>query len=306
MKIFVSIAAYRDKLLWDTVESAISHSHDPSKLHFAIVDQGDTPYNVKKHTYADQISYLHINPQYSRGPCWARSLALSFYSDEDYVLQIDAHTIFDKNWDIKLIDQLTYCQTLSNKCILSAYPHAFEITNTGIKKFKQQNIVNVLRPKHKGKMLSNDPTFNFEGHSISSESPIKGFHIAGGFIFAPGNYFLEIPYDSSLYFTGEEQNLAIRSYTHGWDIYHVPIVPIYHLYYRAGNRPLHWDQQDDSSRLTKWVKLNEKSKKRMCDLLYHGKNLGAYGLGNIRTLQDFAEFSGIDYDNKFVTEKYPR
>lgn len=306
MKIFVSIAAYRDKLLWDTVESAISLSNDPSRLHFAIIDQADTPYNVKSHPNAKQITYLHINPEFSRGPCWARSMALSFYSDEDYVLQIDSHSVFDMNWDTKLIDQLTYCQTLSSKAILSGYPHAFEITSTGIKKFKQSGIVNVMRPILTGAIPNSDPSFNFEGHSIKSESPIKGFHIAGGFIFAPGNFFLEVPYDYALYFTGEEQNLAVRAFTHGWDIYHVPIMPIYHLYYRAGNRPLHWDYQDDNDRLIKWTKLNEKSKQRMRDLLYHNKNLGAYGLGNMRTLQDFAEFSGIDYINKFVTSKYPK
>jgi len=32
MKIFVSIASYRDKLLWQTVESAISNSKNPSNL----------------------------------------------------------------------------------------------------------------------------------------------------------------------------------------------------------------------------------------------------------------------------------
>lgn len=302
MNIFVSIASYRDKFLWQTVDNAIQNSSDPSKLHFAIVDQSDSEYQIK----SDQITYIHINPKFSRGPCWARSLALSFYNNEDFVLQIDSHTVFDDNWDRKLIEQLLQCSTVSSKCLLSIYPFAFNIVNGDINKFNQPGIVNVLRPKHLGRLSENDPTFNFEGHSIKSSSPIKGFHIAGGFIFAPGSFFLEIPYDHNLYFIGEEQNLAVRAFTNGWDIYHTADVPVYHLYYTKENRHLHWDKEDDSIRPFRWTELDMRSKQRMCDLVYNKKNLGAYGLGNVRTLEEFAEFSGIDYINKFVKEKYPR
>jgi hypothetical protein len=33
-----------------------------------------------------------------------------------------------------------------------------------------------------------------------------------------------------------------------------------------------------------------------------GARLGAYGLGNVRTLAQFATFSGLDYANKVITE----
>lgn len=302
MKIFVSIASYRDNLLWQTVDSAISNSKNSSSLHFAIVDQTESEYQLR----SNQVTYIHIHPKFSRGPCWARSLALSYYNNEDFVLQVDSHTVFDEDWDTKLIDQLLHCTTLSNKCLLSAYPFGFNILKDKINKFSQPGIINVLRPKISGKMSDKNPNIDFEGHSIKSSIPIKGFHIAGGFIFAPGNFFIEIPYDPSLYFLGEEQNLAVRSFTHGWDIYHTSDVPLYHLYYNKGNRPLHWDVEEDSERYIKWTTLNKQSEQRMSDLIYNGKNLGAYGLGNTRTLKDFAEFSGIDYVNKFITEKYPR
>lgn len=303
MKIFVSIASYRDKFLWQTIENAIDCSSDPSRLHFAIVDQSDSEY--QKITSA-QITYIHLNSKFSRGACWARSLALSCHNNEDFVLQIDAHTIFDENWDIKLIDQLSKCLELSNKCVLSAYPFAWNIKNGENIKQPQPGIVNVLRPKFSGPLPDHDPTFSFEGHSIKSSIPIKGFHIAGGFIFAPSNFFLEVPYDHALYFIGEEQNLAIRAFTRGWDIYHTLDVPLYHLYYSKENRHLHWDVEDDQLRQFRWTELDKKSKQRMCDLVYNNKDLGVYGLGNVRTLHEFSEFSGIDYINKFVTEKYPR
>ena len=32
--------------------------------------------------------------------------------------------------------------------------------------------------------------------------------------------------------------------------------------------------------------------------MINGKDMGAYGLGRVRTMQEYTEFSGIDYFNK--------
>ena len=300
MTIFVTIVSYKDNLLWNTVNNCIAKCSDPSSLRFGIIDQSEYVHNVDQHPACDRITYLHIDPQFSRGPCWARSIALSFYNNEDYVLQIDSHTVFDKNWDLLLIRQLKECQEFSEKCILSTYPQAFNITEKGIKKNKLSGITTVLKPKNNATISEDDPSFSFIGYNVKSDKPILGSHVAGGFIFCPGNFFLEIPYDPSLYFIGEEQNIAIRAWTHGWDIYHPPDSPVYHLYYSEGNRTLHWDAEDDVKRLIKWTNLHHNSKVRLSNLLFQNKNLGIYGLGNIRTLEDFAKFSGIDYLNKTI------
>ena len=48
-------------------------------------------------------------------------------------------------------------------------------------------------------------------------------------------------------YTAEEQAYALRLYTHGWDIFHMSGLPLYHLYNNAESgappRPLHWDEQ---------------------------------------------------------------
>ena len=57
----------------------------------------------------------------------------------------------------------------------------------------------------------------FEGVGVEVDTPVAGFHVAGGCVFAPGRIVNEIPYDPLLYFHGEEQALALRAWTRGWD-----------------------------------------------------------------------------------------
>ena len=113
-----------------------------------------------------------------------------------------------------------------------------------------------------------------------------------------------MPYDPYLYFHGEEQSLAIRAYTRGWDIFHPTWVPLYHLYKEA-NTPHdthHWHGQVDQQRAFTSAYLTERAKQRLTRLLTGGGLPGAYGLGQVRSLQDYATFSGIDYLNKVITE----
>jgi hypothetical protein len=142
----------------------------------------------------------------------------------------------------------------------------------------------------------------FEGHPVDVDWPVPGFHVGAGCLFAPGRFALDFPYDPALYFHGEEQSLALRLYTHGWDIFHPPGMPIYHLYNDANSvdrRPLHWDQEEDAARRVKWTELEGISRQRLAAIV-GGAPLGVYGLGRERSLADFAAFSGIDYARRRV------
>lgn len=302
-KIFVAIASYRDKLLLNTINDCIYNCSDLSRLYFGVVDQNEERLDLSSHPLSDQITYININPIFSRGPCWARSIVHSLYNNEDYVLQIDSHTIFDKGWDIKLIDNLSDCKKKNNKTVLSGYPPAFEIVDDKFVKRPLHKYALVFRPKEDSKLEDNNPVLIFKSHCIETDNSIPIFHIAGGFVFSTGNFFQDVPYDPLLYFHGEEQNLAIRAWTKGWDIYAYPGIPLYHLYHNSEKliRPLHWDEDLDKNRPVRWYKLQEKARDRMAKLLYYNNLEGSFGLGTERSLEDFAKFSGIDYKNKTIT-----
>jgi len=128
--------------------------------------------------------------------------------------------------------------------------------------------------------------------------PLPAFHVGAGCLFAPGRIVQEVPYDPWLYFHGEEQAMAVRLYTQGWDLFHMPGLPVHHLYNDANSgappRPLHWDAQEEAQRDVPWWTYEQRARARLAALV-GGRDLGIYGLGQARSLAQFAAFSGIDY-----------
>ena len=240
---------------------------------------------------------------------------MSLYNDEDYFLQVDAHTVFEQDWDENLIKSLEKCMELSPKPLLSSYPPQFRMENGKPVTQRYDNyvvktvVVNEQWPTEYG---GDDMVLHFRANvRINTAEPVLGFHIAGGFVFTLGKFVYEVPYDPHLYFQGEEQNISVRAYTHGWDIYHTSAPPMYHLYATAkegvpdlehNQRETHWVKSKDDLRREKWWELDRRSRMRLTDLLHRGKDLGAYGLGKERTLKDFADFCGIDYINKTISD----
>lgn len=303
--IFISLASYCDVLLKSTIQSAYDNACFPDRLVFGVVEQAsitslaELPEHIQK-----QIKYVLIDPVQARGVCWARSLVQSLYADEDWFLQVDAHTLFDKHWDVQLIASWMDCLKASRKPVLSSFLHAFEIVNGEFQKhvYTENVIANIVtKDTAFGKSLA-DLAFN--SVFVDANAPIRGFHAAAGFIFAPGSFVYSVPYDPHMYFYGEEHSLSLRAFTHGWDIFHPRKLPLYHYYYTPNmevKRVHHWGDQD-ANRNEKWWALDERAKLRF-ERLITGPALGVYGLGDVRTVEDYAEFSGIDYKNRVVHPK---
>ncbi|PWE19504.1 GlcNAc-transferase family protein [Aliarcobacter skirrowii] len=307
-KIFISIASYCDDMLEFTIKSAYKNAKNKDNIIFGIVDQNyvSNREHIKSFEFSNQIRYCHIFPDDSLGVSWARHLAFSLYDNEEYFLQIDSHTYFEENWDENLINQYKTLSEKSSKPIISTYPYGFTIDdNNEINCIKQSGkYVLVLRPKKELTLTEDNLVLQFRGEHILSDRAILGSHIAAGFIFAKGNFIEEIPYDPYLYFHGEEQSLAIRSYTKGWDIYHPKWIPLYHLYKKSGTKydTHHWSGEITKKRDFEWIYLQKRAKNRIKKLILGELNSSIYGLGNIRTIQDYINFSGIDYFNFSIND----
>ena len=315
MKLFVSVAAFCEPYLLFTLSDAIKKASNPELIVFGVVDQH--PINRKGDIVSAipniNLRYLHINPLETRGVSWARSMVFSLFQDEEFVLQIDSHTFFEDNWDTILYHQhamLLGKSTLDNpiKPIISTYPYGFEF-NDG-KPVINVNVgtetVLVLRPHHETSLSDDCAKLRFRAEHVFTKEPVLGCHIAGGFLFASGELLSEVPYDPYLYFHGEEQSIAIRAWTHGWDIYHLLKIPLYHLY-KIPNTPHtthHWHPNWDAQRDFKSTELLKSSSKRLADLLYQRKDLGIYGMGTVRSLSEYAKFCGINYLDKTIVRQY--
>lgn len=309
MKIFISIASYQDPLLKTTILSAFEKAHMPQNLHFAVCDQSTKSIDIVSLGPDIKISYEHINPHLSEGPCWARHRIQGMYQNEDFFLQIDSHMQFEEKWDEYLIGYITKIQSESlddnTLPIITCYPRAFDVIDldSGVYKLHDED-KSTQTIAYREDSLFLKGAFSRQIGASSSTEITHGYLIAAGCLFAPGTLIKDVPYDPDFYFYGEEISLMLRAFTRGYGIYHIPSVPIYHLYADITNlkRKLHWDEEEDSAREVKWHKREENSIKRLTNLI-NGSIKGVYGLGEKRDLKDYESISGIDLKNRIVKNR---
>ncbi|MGL4728903.1 MAG: GlcNAc-transferase family protein [Bosea sp. (in: a-proteobacteria)] len=301
--IFVSIASFCDPYLQFTLKSLFLSSSGKFNINVALIDQS-TDNNLQwlsQQKWFNKIKYIQLHPLYSQGVSWARSIAFSAYYDEEYVLQIDSHTYFDQNWDTALVEQLDFLQSLTPKAIYTTYPPPFKFdeNNQPYKTLKPARTVYWMRPKPDQTIAKDNFNLEFYTDHVFEADFTISCNIAAGLIFTSGDFIHDVPYDPYMYFLGEEQNLTIRAFTRGWTMYN-PMhdnIPIYHFYRNPGEAhpTQHWNQELERVRIIKFSEFQERSKKRLCDLLLGNRGNQPFGLGAASTLKDFADQTGIDY-----------
>lgn len=305
--IFVSIAAYCDPLLRFTIDSARSQAADPSRVFVGVVDQSPAGQWLRLHDEwaLGHLRWTRVDALESRGPCWARALAMALYQGEDWFLQVDSHTWFEPGWDDALLRQAARCREANPRSILSCYPNPFRLVNGQPVADRVTSRVLAFIVSDRATFGRDDPVLGFECVPVDSHEAVPGFHLAAGCLFAPGGIVGELPYDPAIYFHGEEQSYALRAWTRGWSIWHVPGMPMYHLYTAPGTspRPMHWSPETDARRAIRAGELDAASRRRLRALLWDGADLGVYGLGRERTLADYAAFSGIDYAARTIAPR---
>jgi hypothetical protein len=304
--IYVAIASYKDTRLLDTIVNMLERAKYPENIYIGIVEQEDVNKRlVIKEEWRDTIRYIGINPEESRGCCWARSITNTLYRGEKWHLQIDAHMLFGQDWDLWMINTLAAVQHINPKSIVSAFSTAFYIKDGQVALEAINAGINTTAIKVNTTFEPNSYLLHTEPGYLISGAPVKACTLLAGFIFTSGNWIQEIPYDPNFYFSGEEQGLAIRSYTHGWDIFSPPAAPIYHLYdnpLSSERRPRRENPENDKVAHEKAASLLALAEKRLSRLI-EGEDLGVYSLGKVRTLEEYAAFSGIDYKAKTVSPK---
>jgi hypothetical protein len=150
------------------------------------------------------------------------------------------------------------------------------------------------------KEFDRDGMFTMVGRGINVEDapkkPIPGVFCSACFLLAPSAVIREVPYDPNLYFLGEEITLAVRLWTHGWDLFYPNITVLYTNWDRK-YRKTHFEDHRD------WGSLNRRSHQRVHYLL-NGElptdsaalqDIENYGLGSVRTLEQYQRYSGVDF-----------
>jgi len=302
-RIKVLLSSYRDPRCAQTLDNLFKRAKDPSRVYVGVVDQQHA--NTDKFDclalycamhapgpcpHAEQIESLQVDASQpgNQGPIWARAIGSQLVRDEDeFCMQTDAHMDFRNDFDELLLK--TFAMTGNEYAVLSTYVGNIrtDVNQQG------ENIIGL--PRHEIPILCNTVQGAygaFRNDQAGATSCLKGPVLSAlwgaGLSFSKCHFERTVPNDPGLagLFDGEEFSRALRAFTNGYDIYvpHRPIV--YHNYGEGtgveGGQDWHSNGDMSGQRLLK---------------LQHGEitiDGDRYGLGKLRTVEQFQQFSGID------------
>ena len=283
MRLFVSIAAYRDPELLPTVRDLVAKAAAPGALTVAILNQDDAPVPAEAWPAGPRYRLETCAPAESRGVCWARARLQGLYDGEDYSLQLDSHHRFLPGWDEVLVRELARCPSADP--LLSAYLPWYRPGKNGEgDRFAPLDGGRLVFSHWDGEGIAN---FKAPVIEATADAPVPGAFVSGLFIFARGDFVTRVPYDPDIYFTGEEITLAARAWTHGFDIFHPVRAAAWHHTDRLES-PRHWDDH------ARWPDLQARAVEKMCRLFADDPYLNNKdGLGSTRTLAAYEQHAGI-------------
>tara|TARA_R100001163_G_scaffold728_6_gene1128 strand:- start:27252 stop:28283 length:1032 start_codon:yes stop_codon:yes gene_type:complete len=292
--IFVMVPSYRDKDLNNTLIDLYSKAKDPHLLSVCVFDQSEK--DVLVDFDKTNMHYIHTNYRNAKGIGHARNMIQNFYNNETYFLSIDSHMRFTTEWDVKCKQiyktlkgyyrnplVTNYCNELVYDYEIDLYPDDVKeqftkIDNYYIKKDELSYIDVKKYTDYDGKRARKTP-----------EEPVGEFRMSSWvslhFTFTEGLFFRKMGFDSDHFFSGEEYNITLRSFTNGYDLIS-PYEPIMYHHYRTDsyrNEPQNYIVDNK-----KWADLD--SKGILKNKLLTSGEICTWGLGDERDIESFFKY----------------
>lgn len=300
-KIYIQIASYRDPELLPTIIDCLENAQFPERLVFGIAWQhnpDDAWDNLDAFKNDPRFKIIDINYKDSQGACYARHLLNKQWSGEKYTLQLDSHHRFVKHWDTGTILMYQDLQKQGyEKPLLTAYIPSYDPDKDPESRVQEPWELTFDRFIPEGAIFMLPQTMRGWKERTS---PMRGRYLSAHFVFTLGKICEECPYDPEYYFHGEEISMAVRAFTHGYDIFYPHKIIAWHEYTRKG-RTKQWD--DDP----KWGEKNNRCHEKNRQLFGMDGNppadLGIYGFGSVRSLEDYEKYAGISFSRRAVQQE---
>lgn len=287
--IFVSIASYKDTELINTINQIFNNANDPRSIRVVVFNQTDFESDEYKYDFgSNHVEMYSFDYRKTRGVSWIRSKIQELIDNEKYYLQIDAHMLFERDWDKKFVSYLQKCNSL--KPVLTFYPSSYDLEKGKV----QSNIIkNEIRGLNRYALSSLGISMNKQLCDLDNGDnlPIPGTTIAAGFLFAPIEYVKEVPYDYNLFWNYEETDQTLRGFTNGWDFFGSPECLVWHKYNTTGTLT-HY--KEVSGTMDRENFSNDYAEKKYFEKGFESK----YPLGTLRTLEEFEILNNVNFKEK--------
>jgi hypothetical protein len=276
-QIYVQIPAYRDTELGPTLLDLFARAEDPDALRVGVLWQraeGDELPDVVRAN--PNIEIIEVPYQDSAGCNWARAQLQRRWQGEPYTLFLDSHHRFIPGWDRQVIAMYKRLKRRGvAKPLITAYLPPYDPANDPAGRSREPLQIRG-RSRERGMLIY------LEAHPIpvwrDVKQPIPARFTSLHFVFADGAFNRELILDEQVYFFGDEVVLALRAFTHGYDLFHPHYVLGWHLYDRTATRTTHWDDHADHD------ERNQRSCDRLRDLFL---GIDDAALGSRRTIDDY-------------------
>jgi len=301
--ILVHLPAYREPELVPTIKDALIQAQFPERVRFGICRQfnpEDGFDDVDEFKNDPRFKIYDMPYEQAKGLPYARAIINEkLLTDEDFVLQLDAHHRFTKNWDSTLIEWYDELKNDGYNPLICGYLPYYNPFNDPEDRIQEPWFSEAASFYPHGTIFIRPTGFTVDWKKLTK--PVPARFISGHFCFGPNKWAKEIKHDPDIYFSGEELNLSVRSYTHGYDLFHPHRLIIWHATMREErNGKLVWDDQykrgDDM-----WWKQQDIGRAKIRQLLRvedNGFDLTGYDLGTVRTLRDYEKYAGIHFKKK--------
>jgi|LakMenEpi03Aug12_release.lakeMendotaPanAssembly.Ray.scaffolds.fasta_scaffold38436_3 hypothetical protein len=303
-KIFVSIAALEEPGLIDTIKDCLNKAKKPENIIFGISLQYENEPDLNFINNQSRIIRYPL-PDYDNnigpGIVEIRNAIKKLHKDEEYFLQIDSHTTFDKNWDDVLITDIN---KFENKTIISKQILQKEIKTNSITEYtldinkKEGILIGTVSQS------DNDVTPIIEKRLIKDSKYFTNIFLSGNFYFTKSRWLYEVPTSNHKY-VYEEIVPAIISYCYGYNIVS-PLISRQVIYSNTDKKYLEpldekwWhvvkvNPEDSTTWLfgRKWIRDDLEVVNEIEKLLFYGKNKYMSIENNIRSIIDFYNEVGL-------------
>ncbi len=187
--------------------------------------------------HTGQIRLFNVNESESLGPYMARYLGGKFYGGEQFYLQIDSHSEFVADWDVKLISM--YNAAPARKPVISTYPPPQDWNWKDTPGWRMCDS-SFSKDPIEWNIIRLNPSRSYE-KTVPAVPKYAPF-VAAGFFFTTGSFLQDVPFDPLLpwIFMGEEISLSSRLWTSGYDIFS-PSRNVLNHYYVRRHYPKFWE-----------------------------------------------------------------
>lgn len=314
------MGSYDEKYLYQTVASAISNAMNPDDLVFGIHNMYPDNAEFSFGEYSDQVRFLNTQYPNPLGTGYGRlSSSILCPKDCEYILQIDAHMIFEKNWDKDIVYRYKEIKKDHDKLIITKYLMYWNEIDGKIERFDGTNR-EICDPYN---MPRTDPENNFPGslrynnvdfcvHNMFpsmigyqdnwnlGDTYKEQVGVSGHFMFSESNIIKDLLYDPLIPWASDEVMFSLRAFTRGYKIVTIRENIAWHMDKKFKQEPasgIDFMKYSDSYKkmlAEEYQEFYYYGLRRIKDLVL-GDELGFWGAPDRESLDRYYTFASFDF-----------